>query len=94
MQNKFIEYNSGNLFQYVQGRGDCLTFLHGFTLNHNQWRPQIKHFIKTNKILVYDLRGFGKSSTPIKPYSHHSDLKALLDFNKIVKTNICIINII
>ncbi len=42
------------------------------------WDDQFDHFAQHYRVLRYDLRGFGRSSPPERPYSHADDLKALL----------------
>lgn len=79
MDNKFLEFNKGKLYFEVVGEGEPVVFIHGFTLDHRMWKPQVDEFSKKFKVITYDLRGFGKSSTPEDKYSHHEDLKALLD---------------
>lgn len=44
------------------------------------WQPQFEYFSKTHQVITYDLRGFGQSSLPTQPYSHHNDLFQLLSF--------------
>lgn len=79
MQTGFFEFNNGKLYFEVVGEGESIVFIHGFTLDHRMWKPQVDEFRKKFKVITYDLRGFGKSSTPEDKYSHHEDLKALLD---------------
>jgi 3-oxoadipate enol-lactonase len=59
---------------------ETLVFLHGFSLDHRIWEPQVNEFQDKYNILVYDLRGFGKSSIPTETYSHYDDLFELLNF--------------
>ncbi len=79
MNSGFISHNKGNLFYQTTGTGEPIVFIHGFSLDHRMWIPQIEHFSKTNQVIVYDMRGFGRSSLPEGNYSHHDDLKAILD---------------
>lgn len=79
MKTGFFEFNKGKLYFEVVGEGEPVVFVHGFTLDHRMWKPQVDEFSKKFKVITYDLRGFGKSSTPEDKHSHHEDLKALLD---------------
>lgn len=88
MQNGFFEFNGGKIYFEVEGEGIPVTFLHGFSLDHRMWKSQVEFLKDKYKIITYDLRGFGKSSVPTGEYSHHEDLKALLGFLKIKKTNL------
>lgn len=79
MQTEFFEFDKGKLYFEVVGEGEPIVFIHGFTLDRRMWKPQVDEFSKKFKVITHDLRGFGKSSTPVDKYSHHEDLKALLD---------------
>lgn len=46
---------------YDQGQGPPLVFVHGFPLDHTQWRGQLEEFSATRRVLAPDLRGFGQS---------------------------------
>jgi 3-oxoadipate enol-lactonase len=59
---------------------ETLVLLHGFSLDHRMWKPQIDNFKENYNTLGYDLRGFGKSTVPDQNYSHHDDLLHLLNF--------------
>jgi pimeloyl-ACP methyl ester carboxylesterase len=75
----------GNIFyQYLDVKSEeTLVFLHGFSLDHRMWKPQIAEFSSNFNTLIYDLRGYGKSSLPSQNYSHHDDLLQLLKHLKI-----------
>jgi pimeloyl-ACP methyl ester carboxylesterase len=70
----------GSLFYkfYYAKSSQTLVFIHGFSLDHRMWQPQIEHFSSNYNVLVYDLRGFGKSTIPNQIYSHHDDLFRLI----------------
>ena len=80
MKNDSILIPDGELYFEVHGTGDPILFVHGFSLDHRIWQPQIEYFQNTNQAICYDLRGFGKSSLPTHHYSHHEDVKTLLDY--------------
>lgn len=88
MKTDFFEFNKGKLYFEVTGEGEPIVFVHGFTLDYRMWKPQVDEFSKKFKVITYDLRGFGKSSIPEDKYSHHEDLKALLDHLGISKTHV------
>jgi len=81
VQSCYAEVNGAKLYYEMTGEGEPIVLVHGFTLNLKMWGDQFKEFSQHYKVIRYDVRGFGKSSTPIegKPYSHYDDLKALLD---------------
>jgi pimeloyl-ACP methyl ester carboxylesterase len=79
MKSGNFSYNDGNIYFEVSGSGDPIVFIHGFSLDHRMWQLQVEHLSKTHRVVTYDMRGFGQSSLPTSTYSHHNDLKALLD---------------
>lgn len=64
MQTGFFEFNKGKLYIEVVGEVEPIVFIHGFTLDHRMWKPQVDEFSKKFKVIAYDLRGFGNSPTP------------------------------
>lgn len=79
MDKGFKKVKDGQLYCEIIGDGEDLVFLHGFSLDHTMWKPQVSHFSQKYRVITYDMRGFGLSSKPVSKYSHHEDLKALLD---------------
>lgn len=71
--------DGGTLAYETAGSGTPVVFLHGFALDMRMWDAQFAHFGRTNRVLRYDLRGFGRSSVPAGIYDHCADLAALLD---------------
>ena len=64
------------------GEGESLVFLHGFTLDHRMWQPQVEFFSKRFHVLCPDARGHGKSDAPLTGYSRAhrvQDLAGLVD---------------
>jgi 3-oxoadipate enol-lactonase len=62
-----------------RGRGRPLVFLHGSTLDHRMWAPQVDALADRYEVVTYDLRGFGNSPAPRGPFRHADDAAALLD---------------
>ncbi len=73
-----LNHNNGKISYTVSGEGDPIVLIHGFGLDQRIWEKQVKELSKTNKVVTYDLRGFGESSLPNGTYSHSDDLNALL----------------
>ncbi len=77
---QMADVNRAKLAYEMLGDGEPLVMLHGFTLDMRMWEDQFKPFAERFRVIRYDLRGFGKSSTPDgMPYVHAGDLAALLD---------------
>lgn len=88
MDKGYFEYNGGKLYFESTGKGDPLLFVHGFTLDHRMWTPQVESFSSRYTVYTYDMRGFGQSSSPVGRYSHHDDLRALIEFLHIKKVHL------
>jgi 3-oxoadipate enol-lactonase len=75
-----VDIDGGHLHYRRQGQGQALVLVHGFGLDHRVWAPQWPARVDSFDVISYDLRGFGRSGLPGEaPYSHHEDLRALLD---------------
>ncbi|MEV6626829.1 alpha/beta fold hydrolase [Amycolatopsis sp. NPDC051106] len=74
--------DEGFLAYEERGRGRPLVFLHAGGMNRAMWNEQFTRFARDHRVVRYDARGSGDSSNPpTQPgrYSHHEDLKKLLD---------------
>lgn len=76
--------NVHGLTQYYElgGEGRPLVFVHGALVDHRCWVHQAEHFAATRQVLLYDLRGHGRTGPSEQPrYSIElfaEDLRALL----------------
>ncbi len=69
-----------------------LIFIHGFPLNKSSWAPQIEYFKTTNRVIAYDIRGFGNSATNSDPVSMSifaDDLIKFMDALSIKQAIVC-----
>jgi 3-oxoadipate enol-lactonase len=85
----FASVNGTRLYYETAGSGQDVIFIHGFGLDRRMWDDQFEEFSHQYRVLRYDLRGFGKSSsTPTEPYAHHTDLRELMIQRGIAKAHI------
>lgn len=85
----FADINGTRLYYEVAGAGHPLVLIHGFTLDTRMWDDQFDVFAQYYQVVRYDVRGFGRSAVPgEEPYTHHDDLKALLDYLGIAHAHI------
>ncbi len=86
---------TGDVMTYheVHGEGLPIIFIHGGWTDHNTWKPQIEHFSRSYRAVVYDLRGHEKTAGPkVKEYSLElfvNDLKTLFEGLSIEEPILC-----
>ncbi len=71
--------NGAELHYEVAGEGEPLVLVHAGIADSRMWEAQVDAFSRRYRTIRYDLRGFGRSPVVQGPYSHHADLRALLD---------------
>ena len=57
------------LYYQVIGKGDPLVFIHGLGSSSQDWGFQVDHFSKDYQVVIFDVRGHGRSDKPAGPYS-------------------------
>jgi len=62
-----------------EGSGDPIVLLHAGVADRRMWEPQAKLLAASHRVIRPDARGFGESLPPSGPWSHHTDVLALLD---------------
>jgi pimeloyl-ACP methyl ester carboxylesterase len=61
----------------------ALVFLHGWTLDHRMWRPQIGTLSNRPLVMAPDRRGFGASTAPPDLAQEPIDVVRLLDLHQV-----------
>lgn len=81
LERGFVEVAEGELYYEAQGRGEPLIFVHGHSLDRRMWQEQIPFFSDRYRVIVYDARGYGRSSKQREEhlFTHADDLVALMD---------------
>lgn len=78
-----IAVTGGDIHCVFAGPDDATTpallLLHGWTLDHRMWAPQLAAFASGRLVLAPDRRGFGVSSAPPDLGRETDDLVAILD---------------
>jgi pimeloyl-ACP methyl ester carboxylesterase len=72
--------NGATLHYELVGEGEPLVLLHAGIADGRMWDAQIEAFAQRYRVISYDMRGFGKTAMVQGPYSHHEDLRALLEY--------------
>jgi len=84
----FIDVGNTQLYYEEMGTGEPLVMIHGGLLDRRMWDDQFAVFAESYRVIRYDARGHGLSKAPSGAYSHHEDLKKLLDGLKVEKAAI------
>lgn len=80
--------NGAGLSYEIQGEGPPLVLLNDGILDKRMWDDQVKAFAARYRVIRYDFRGWGKSSTPQEPFSLVDNLYALLTYLRIEKATL------
>ena len=79
-------HNDGITISFSElGSGPLLIFLHGFPDSSVTWEGIASHFSRSYRVVVPDLRGYGKSSRP-KRISEYKMIKLVGDIVNLIKS--------
>ena len=80
----------GQMYYEDTGSGEVVLFLHGHTLDRRMWNGQVALLKDSYRVVVPDLRGYGKSADPQEGYqfTHADDVIALMDSLGIEKAHV------
>ena len=77
-----VKVNDIEIYYKVKGEGESLVLIHGITGSTMNWLYQIPEFSMHYKVIIYDIRGHGKTDKPKQKYSiklFADDLRGLLN---------------
>ena len=75
----YLDVDGGRLYFEVEGRGDPLLLIHAGVANLRMRDEQVPIFAEQHRVIRYDTRGFGRTTTEDVPYSNRRDIRQLLD---------------
>ncbi len=82
--------NGTRLCYEIAGSGSPLVLVSGGgTLDRRQWDDQFDILATRCRVVRYDIRGIGRSARPTAAFSHHEDLRGLLEFLDIARAVVC-----
>lgn len=58
-----------SLYYEITGQGDPIVFIHGLGSSARDWEYQVPFFASRYRVVVFDVRGHGRSDKPPGPYS-------------------------
>lgn len=82
----WLETDGARLYYEVDGEGHALTLIHAGVANLRQWDPQVPAFAERYRVIRYDTRGYGRTTTQNVSFSNRADLAALLDHLGVAST--------
>ncbi len=75
-----MDVPGGSLFAVGEGTGPPLVLIHAAIVDHTSWDAMVPPLVSAGyRVIRYDLRGFGASTTQDVEYSDRADLRAVLD---------------
>src|SRR5690242_14993310 len=85
IQTGLAEINGAKLYYEVAGQANnpAVVFVHAGVADHRLWDGQFDLFAQQYRVIRFDLRGHGQTTSPNMAYSHVEDLRGLLDFPKV-----------
>lgn len=80
----FLDRDGVKLYYEVHGDGVPLLLTHGFSATSQMWQGQISAFSKDFKLIVWDMRGHGRTTYPSDP-SLYSEEHTVADMFHLLK---------
>jgi len=74
-----------NLYYEVHGEGPVILLTHGYSATSQMWRGQIEPLAKRYKLVIWDMRGHGRSDYP-SDQSEYSEEKTVADMAALLDT--------
>ena len=85
----FVPVNGdGKLYYQVRGKGHPVVLIHGGSTHVGMWDDQFDVLARHYKVVRYDVRGYGRSSSSQVGHSQWHDLRKLLEHLGIERTHI------
>jgi pimeloyl-ACP methyl ester carboxylesterase len=80
--------NGAELYYAVGGDGEPLLLLHAGVADSRMWQAQLDAFAARYRVIMMDMRGFGRSDGPAGKFSNVEDVRGLLDFLKVRQAHV------
>ena len=76
---RFVDVPGGRLFVASDGEGPVIVLIHAAVADHRAWDAMIPGLAGKYRVVRYDYRGFGETTTEDVDFSNRADLIAVLD---------------
>ena len=76
---RIIGVRGANLWVEEAGTGSTVVLVHSGITDARMWDDQWAALAAGHHVIRYDLRGYGRSSIPPQPFTHHDDLLGLFN---------------
>ena len=88
VESGYIQVNAGKIFYEAAGQGPVIIMIHDGLLHRETWNAQFAVFAKHYRVIRWDRRGYGRSSTPTSAFSQLDDLFAVLKGLKVERATL------
>lgn len=75
----FADVGGKELWYEEAGSGPALVLIHAGVADSTMWDDLVEELARANRVIRYDLPGYGRSPLPPGPFSYVRDLASLLD---------------
>lgn len=87
-----MEVDGGRIYTEVAGDGPPLLLGHAGIVDLRMWDGVWEPLAERRRVVRYDMRGWGRSSTPTGPWSPRDDIAAVLDHHGVDRAAVCSIS--
>ena len=70
----YADVNGINLYYEVHGSGPVILLSHGYSATSQMWRGQIETLTRNHRLVLWDMRGHGRSDSPEDPDAYSEAL--------------------
>lgn len=80
----YLDRDAGRIWYEDRGQGPAILLTHGYSATSKMWRPQLDGLADRFRLIVWDIRGHGRSDSPDDPAAYSEersvdDMTAILD---------------
>lgn len=86
VETGYVDIPGGRMYYEVAGAGHPFLMIHADVADHRMWDEQFATFSRRYRVIRYDKRGFGKTTSQDGPVSLIEDIAALLAHLGVAKT--------